>query len=353
MSAPAKIPVAVLGATGSVGQRFVQLLADHPWFECRTLVASAHRAGARYGDVVEWDQAEPLPRQIADLTLREAGSALDVPLAFSALAGSVAGELETEYARAGVVVVSNAKSHRLDADVPLIVPEINAAHLDLLTAQPFERGAIVTNPNCSTIGLALALAPLQRAFAVASVHVVTLQAMSGAGRTNAGDLDLVDNVLPYIAGEEDKLEAETNKLFGTLQRDHIAPAGIALSAQCNRVAVVDGHTACASIKLERPATHEEIVSAWRSFRAEPQELGLPLAPERPLVYLADIDAPQPKHHRGLERGMATVLGRLQPCAVHDWRFVALSHNTLRGAAGGALLVAELMRARGLLDALSN
>jgi len=341
-----RIPVAVLGATGSVGQRFVQLLADHPWFELAALAASERRAGERYGDAVRWVLDAPLPAAAAATLLCEATPAIDVPLVFSALSADVAGPIEEAFARAGKLVVSNASSHRMRRDVPLLVPEVNADHLALLERQDYPQGGgIVTNPNCSTIGLALALAPLERRFGVRGLHVVTLQAISGAGLGLPG-MDLVDNVVPFIGGEEEKLASETRKILGRLQGGEVRESEVVVSAQCNRVPVLDGHTECVSLRLARPATRDELLAAWREFRAEPQELALPSAPARPVVYLDDPAAPQPRKHRDLERGMATVVGRLQPCPLHDWRFVLLSHNTLRGAAGGALLAAELAVARG-------
>ena len=344
-----RLPVALLGATGSVGQRFVSLLADHPWFELVALGASERNVGRAYGEAVSWMLADPLPGAIASLPLRSCQEPLGPRLVFSALDGDVAGPIETRHAEAGALVVTNARSHRLEAHVPLLVPEVNAEHLALLSNQSFGKGGIVANPNCSTIGLALALAPLQRAFGVSRVHVVTLQALSGAGLPGVPSFELLDNLIPFIAGEEDKLAVETRKIFGTLVAGGVRPAEIVVSPQCNRVAVLDGHTECVGLSLERPATREEILSAWESFRGEPQERALPSAPARPTCYLADPTAPQPRKHRDLQRGMACTIGRLQECPVLGWKFVCLSHNTLRGAAGGAVLCAELCLARGLLE----
>jgi aspartate-semialdehyde dehydrogenase len=234
------------------------------------------------------------------------------------------------------------------AGVPLVIPEVNPDHLDLLGHRASRRGGILTNPNCSTIGLVLALAPIVRSHGVKRVHVVTMQALSGAGIPGVSGMNVIDNVLPFIRGEEEKLEVEARKILGQLDGERLVEADLLVSAQCNRVPVIDGHMECVSVELERPALAEELVLAWNEFRAEPQERGLPSAPAHPTIYLEDEDAPQPRLHRDLERGMATVIGRLQPCRALDWRFVALSHNTLRGAAGGAILLAELAVARGLL-----
>lgn len=340
------IPVAVLGATGSVGQRFVTLLEDHPWFELRAVCASERSAGRSYADAVRWVQERPIPAAARDLVVKRIDEPLDVPLVFSALDSDVAGPVELQHARDGRFVVSNAKNHRMDPDVPLIVPEVNADHLELLKAQSFGGGALATNPNCSTIGVVLALEPLRRAFGLKRVSVVTLQALSGAGLAGVPGMESADNLIPFISGEEEKLETETGKLFGTLEGASIRPAGVVVSAQCNRVSVVDGHTACVSVELGRAAERSELLAAWKEFRSTPQELELPLAPERPTRYLDEPTAPQPRLHRDLDKGMATTIGRLRECPILDWKFVCLSHNTLRGAAGGALLVAECAVARG-------
>lgn len=348
-SGPASpIRVAIAGATGLVGQRFVALLAAHPWFRIEVLTASERSAGRRYGDVVDWRLVEPLPAAIAALTVQPNDVASQCPLVFSALDAAVAGEVERDLAAAGAFVVSNAKSFRMHPQVPLIVPEVNPEHLDLLEQQQFGSGAIVTNPNCSTIGLVLALQPLAAAFGVRRAHVVTMQALSGAGIGGPSALSMLDNLIPHIAGEEEKIEPETRKILGRLEKGVIRDADIRVSAQCNRVAVLDGHTACVSVELGRETTAEEIIAAWRNFRSLPQELELPSAPRAPIHYRDEIDAPQPRLHRDLDKGMATVIGRLLPCAVLHHRFVALSHNTIRGAAGGSILLAELAVARGRL-----
>jgi len=342
-----RIPVAVLGATGSVGQRFVSLLAEHPWFEVAALAASERSAGKPYAEAVEWMQASPLPAEIAAMPVgAPTPEGVDgCPLVFSALDAAVAGPAEAELARAGRVVVSNAKSHRMDPDVPLLVPEVNADHLELARRQAGP-GLVLTNPNCSTIGLTLALKPLADAFGVDAVHVVTMQALSGAGLPGVPGLRAVDNVVPFIGGEEEKMESETRKILGRFTGEAIEPATLAVSAACNRVAVIDGHLECVSVKLSRRASADELRSAWTGFAGEPQRLGLPSAPTPPVHWLAGPDAPQPRLHRDLGRGMAVSVGRLRPCPVLDWKFVTLSHNTVRGAAGGALLVAELAVEKG-------
>jgi aspartate-semialdehyde dehydrogenase len=357
----ARIPVAVLGATGSVGQRFVELLAGHPGFELRAVAASGRSAGRPYGEAVRWLQASALPEDVARMPVApcEPGAVGDCPLVFSALDSSVAGEVESAFAAAGRLVVSNSKNHRLDPDVPLVVPEVNPDHVELARTQAGP-GAILTNPNCSTIGLVLALKPLVDAFGVERVHVVTLQALSGAGIPGVPSMQAVDNVIPYIPGEEEKIEAETRKILGPLAvmpgdggaaagGARVEPSPVVVSAACNRVAVIDGHLECVSVQLAREAEAGELVEAWRSFRAEPQERGLFSAPASPVVYLDEPDAPQPRLHRDLGGGMAAAVGRLRPCPLFHYKFVTLSHNTLRGAAGGALLLAELAVARGLLD----
>ncbi len=343
-----KIPVGVLGATGSVGQRFVALLARHPWFELAALTASERSAGRSYGEAARWVQEEPLPPAVAAMEVLPTAPPLPCRLLFSALDAAAADSAETELAEAGHFVVSNAKSHRMDPDVPLIVPEVNPDHLELMRQQTFGEGAIVTNPNCSTIGLVIALKPLADAFGIRQAHVVTMQALSGAGIPGVPSMAAVDNLIPYIPGEEDKLESETRKILGRLQGGVIAPAAVDVSAQCNRVAVSDGHTECVSVRLERPAGLDEVRQALAEFRAEPQELTLPTAPQRPILVAENPDRPQPRLDRNRDQGMAVTVGRLRPCPLFDYKFVALSHNTLRGAAGGSILVAELALARGLV-----
>lgn len=347
----ARIPVAILGATGSVGQRFISLLEDHPWFEVAEVVASERSAGRTYREAVHWVQAKPLPESAAELVVRSTEAPPRSRLVFSALDASVAGAVETACATAGRVVVSNARNHRMDPDVPLLVPEVNPGHLALLDRQGFGGGAIVTNPNCSTIGLTLALCPLHAAFGVGAVNVVSMQAVSGAGLPGVSSLEAVDNVIPHIGGEEEKLESEPLKIFGRLEAGRVVPAPLKVSAQCNRVPVVDGHTLSVSVALGREVSEEEIVDAWVTFRGRPQELGLPSAPEHPLVHVGGTPGPQPRLHRDLGGGMSAAVGRLRPCALLGHRFVTVSHNTVRGAAGGAILCAELLVAEEVVEGL--
>lgn len=353
--ADSRIPVAVLGATGSVGQRFVQLLADHPWFRVVELTASERSAGKPYREAAAWYQDTALPAAAAGLPVLPTDpetAPLASPILFSALDAAVADRVEAAYARLGHVVVSNARSHRMDADVPLLVPEVNAAHLALLDRQGFGAGRILANPNCSTIGLVLALKPLYDAFGLAAVSVVTMQAVSGAGIPGVPSLAILDNLIPLIGGEEEKLEQETLKILGSLRGGELAYADFRIGAACNRVPVIDGHTECVSVQLGRPAALAEVAEALRCFAGEPQRLGLPSAPARPLHLLEEPDRPQPRLDRNRDRGMATSLGRLRPCPLFDYKFVLLSHNTLRGAAGGSILVAELALAEGRLPGLA-
>jgi aspartate-semialdehyde dehydrogenase len=335
-----KIPVGILGATGSVGQKFVELLSTHPWFELTALAASERSSGKKYKEVVQWFSSTPLPQAAAELMVQGCLPTLPCRVVFSGLDATVAGEIETRFAKAGYVVISNSKNHRMDPDVPLLVPEINADQLELVKTQPYGKGMIVTNPNCSTIGLVLALKPIIDRFGLEAVSVVTLQALSGAGYPGVASLDMLDNVIPFIGGEEEKMEQEPKKIFG-LPR-------LPVSATCTRVPVMDGHTECVSVRLTRHASPQELIEAWRTFTGEPQRLNLPSAPRQPLHYLDDERFPQPRHDRDLERGMGVAIGRLRPCPVLDYKFVLLSHNTIRGAAGGTILIAELMKEKGWL-----
>ncbi len=344
-----KIPVAVLGATGSVGQRFVALLTEHPWFEVVALTASERSAGRPYGDAVHWLQETPLPAAIAAMQVLPTAEPLPCRLLFSALDTSTADAVEGPLADAGYFVVSNASSHRMDADVPLIVPEVNAEHLELVHHQNRPHGgAIVTNPNCSTIGLVMALKPLADAFGLEQVHVVTMQALSGAGVPGVPSMAVIDNLVPYIGNEEDKLETEPLKILGRYGDGRIVPTDLTLSAQCNRVAVLDGHTECISVLLGKRASQDDVRDALRRFTALPQALELPSAPRQPIHVTERVDRPQPRLDRGREAGMAVTVGRLRPCPLFDFKFVALSHNTLRGAAGGSILVAEMAVVQGLV-----
>ncbi len=347
-----KIKVGVIGATGAVGQRFVQLLAEHPWFALTELAASDRSAGKTYGEATNWLLPEPMPEAVRGMTVREIAPNLDCEIVFSALPGDIAGPIEEELAAAGYVVCSNASAFRMAPDVPLLIPEVNPEHLGLLAAQRQRRGwrgCIVTNPNCTATGLVAALKPLHDAFGLRRVFVVSMQAISGAGYPGVASLDIVDNVIPYIGGEESKMETEPRKMLGQWDGDHIVEADIRISAHCNRVAVREGHTECVSVEFARKATAEEIVAAWQEYRGLPQRLGLPTAPEKFIDVRPEQNRPQPLRDRDAGRGMTTTVGRLRPCPLLDWKFVLLSHNTLRGAAGGSVLNAELMAAQGYLS----
>lgn len=345
-----RIPVAILGATGSVGQRFIQLLANHPWFRVHEVVASDRSAGKTYGTAADWRLETLVPDDVLGLTVKPLGVELESKLLFSGLDSSVAGEAEEQYASRGCAVISNSKNHRMDADVPLLIPEINADHLASIDAQRKHRdGYIVTNPNCSVMGLAIALAPLERAFGVESVHVTTMQAISGAGYAGVASYAILDNVIPYIGGaEEEKIETEPRKILGGWRDGHFEDAPMKISAQVNRVPTIDGHLMTVSAKLRQKASIDQVRAALENFTGEPQKLELPSAPKRPIHYLDAIDRPQPRLDRDREHGMAVSVGRLRPCPILDIRFVALVHNTIRGAAGAAILNAELLKARNLL-----
>lgn len=342
MNPNARIPVGILGATGSVGQAFVERLATHPWFEVTALAASARSVGRRYADAVQWRGTAPLDPAIGERTVEACAPGIDAKIVFSALDASVAEATETAFAEAGYVVVSNAKSHRMADGVPLLVPEVNPDHLALIDTQPFGEGAIITNPNCAVIGVAMALAPLVEAFGVDDVHVVTMQALSGAGYPGVSGLDVVDNIVPFIVGEEDKVETEPGKIFARRDGGRLRPHTMRVSASCTRVPVLDGHLACVSVRLTRDADAEAIVSAWDAFRPPAAVAGLPSAPERPIRYAPDDAFPQPRLHRDADGGMAVSIGRLRPCPLLGWKFVVLVHNIVRGAAGCAILNAELL-----------
>ncbi|MGH7527167.1 MAG: aspartate-semialdehyde dehydrogenase [Gemmatimonadales bacterium] len=348
----AKIPVCVLGATGAVGQKFVRLLADHPWFEVAAVAASSASAGKRYGEVVRWREAAPLPDRIAALTIEGCAPPLPGGIAFSALDADVAGPIEQAFAVAGAFVVTNTRTHRMDSDVPLLIPEVNADHLRLVDRQRESRGwpgAILANPNCSTAALALALAPLHQAFGVERLFVSTMQAVSGAGYPGVASLDIVGNVVPFIGGEEEKIERESRKILGTLGSDGVEPAGFSISAHTNRVPVVDGHLAAVSVGFRRPVTADEAVVALREFRAPPCVAELPSSPTPPIEVDLRADRPQPRLDLERGGGMAVTVGRVRPCPVLDLRMVVLGHNTVRGAAGQAVQIAELLVADGRIE----
>ncbi len=344
----AKIPVAILGATGLVGQRLVQLLAEHPWFEMRVLAASDQSVSKKYADAAKWKLPTDMPMAARDLVVQPCEPGMDVPLVFSALPSEVAGEIEENFAARGYLVSSNASNHRWDADVPLVIPEVNPAHLDLIRVQRARRqssGAIVCNPNCSTIHLTLALKPLADAFGLRRVIVTTMQALSGAGYPGVASLDILDNVIPFIGGEERKLETEPLKILGALENDRVSNLDVCISAACNRVATWDGHLETVSVELIEKPNIDQLCRIMIQFAGEPQALRLPSAPAHPIILRAEPDRPQPRLDRDAEGGMASVIGRVRACNVLDYKFVVLGHNTLRGAAGGTLLNAELLVAK--------
>jgi len=349
----AKIPVGVLGATGIVGQQFVHLLQDHPWFEITVLTGSQRSAGKPYGEACHWLVPGEMPPALREVIVQPTTPEMDCRVVFSALPGSVAGPLEEELATAGFAVFSKASSHRMDPDVPLLALEVNADHLGLIEVQRrrrgWDRGFIVADSNCSTIGLVMALKPLMDRFGVEEVMVSTMQGLSGAGYPGVPSLDIVDNVVPYIRGEEEKMEVEPSKILGRFDGEKILPAQFTISAQCHRVNVLDGHLEAISVRLGREASAEEIIEAWEAFRGLPQELELPSAPRHPIIVRPEQDRPQPRLDRDAEGGMAVTVGRLRPCPLLGWKFLSLVHNTMRGAAGTSILDAELMKAQGYLD----
>ena len=349
-----KIRVGILGATGMVGQHLIQFLQGHPWFEITALAASDHSEGRRYDEVCRWVISPEIPASVRDMTVQACEPGLDCDLVFSGLPSDVAGPVEEAFATAGYWVSSNASAHRMDADVPLLIPEVNPDHIGILEHQRktrgWGRGFIVTNPNCTTIGLTMALKPLVDRFGLRQVAVVTLQALSGAGYPGVPSLDILDNIVPYIGGEEDKVETEPRKLLGTLEGGAFRMAEFAVSAQCNRVAVRDGHLEAVSVSFQQPAvTAEQVIEAMSRFRALPQELNLPNAPAQPLIVRSEHYRPQPRLDRDAGRGMSVVVGRVRPCSIFDCKFVVLSHNTIRGAAGAAVLNAELLKVKGYLE----
>jgi len=346
-----KYRVGILGATGMVGQRFIQLLVDHPQFEVTAVAASDRSQGKTYGEACSWRLSGEIPANVRAMPVQPPTPPLDCDLVFSSLPGEMARETEGAFAAAGYPVISNSSAFRMDEDVPLLIPEVNHEHLGLLETQKakYSRGGfIVTNPNCSTIMIALALAPLHAAFGVAATIATTLQALSGAGYPGVASLDILDNVLPFIGGEEEKIESETTKILGRLNASRIELAPMAIGAQCHRVNVSDGHMAAVRMNLTRKAALDDVREALTSFSSLPQELGLHSAPATPIVVRDEPDRPQPKLDRDAGNGMTITAGRLKPDSVFDYRFVVLSHNTIRGAAGAAILNAELLIALGHL-----
>ncbi len=347
-----KFRAGVLGATGTVGQRLVQLLADHPWFELTEVAASERSSGKKYSDAVNWHLESPIPSAAANLVVKGLDPTLDCDFVFSALDSSVAGPAEEDFARAGYPVVSNSKNHRMSPDVPLLIPEVNAAHLEAIPVQRKNRGYgsgfIVTNPNCSTAGLVLVLKPLADAFGLEKMFVVTLQAVSGAGYPGVPSLDILGNVVPFIGGEEEKMEAEPQKLLGRWDGSRFVEAGLGISAHCNRVPVENGHLECLSISLKKIATLREVREALRNFTVSDELAVLPTAVKNPVVVLEEENRPQPRRDVNAGNGMAAVVGRVRECPLLDIKLTLLSHNLLRGAAGAALLNAELLASRGFL-----
>jgi len=348
-----KIRAGVLGATGMVGQRLVHLLADHPWFELTEVAASERSSGKTYAEAVHWHLETPVPAAACDLVVKGLDPSLDCDFVFSALDSSVAGPAEEDFARAGYPVVSNSRNHRMDPDVPLLIPEVNAAHLDAIPLQQknrgYDTGFIVTNPNCSTAGLVLVLKPLADAFGLEKIFVVTLQAISGAGYPGVASMDIQGNVVPFISGEEEKMEAEPQKLLGRWDGSRFVDAGLGLSAHCNRVPVVDGHLECVSIGLKKIASLEEVREALRTFEVEAELASLPTAVRNPVILLEEENRPQPRRDVNAGNGMAAVVGRVRECPLLDVKLTLLSHNLVRGAAGAALLNAELLATRGFLS----
>jgi aspartate-semialdehyde dehydrogenase len=350
-----KYPIGILGATGMVGQRFIQLLENHPWFEVAWLAASDRSSGRKYGDAARWRLDTSLPDRIARMTVSPAEPAGAPRIIFAALDADIAREMEPKFAAAGCAVVSNSSAFRMHPNVPLVIPEVNPEHLHLIEEQSWRKesgGYMVTNPNCSAIGLVMALKPLEERFGLEQIFVATMQAVSGAGYPGVASMDILGNVVPYIKGEEEKMEAETLKLLGRLTEHAVAPLAARMTAHCNRVAVEDGHTESVSIKLGnklcRPVTREDMLAAWAEFQPL-AGLRLPMAPEQPVEWAAQDDRPQPRLDRNRGRGMGVTVGRLRPCGLLDWKFTVLSHNTIRGAAGAAILNAELLASLGKLE----
>lgn len=344
-----KIPVAVLGATGAVGQRFVQLLVDHPWFEISALTGSERTAGGIYQEVCRWVLDEDIPAGIGEMAVSATDTSLPARILFSALPSRAARQVEPVLAEAGYIVCSNASAFRQEADVPLIIPEVNGDHLALLEYQRQNRewqGLLVTSPNCTATGLVMPLKPLHDAFGVAQVFVTTLQAVSGAGHPGVPYLDIIDNIIPNIAGEAEKIQDETRLLLGRMDAGRRLPGGMELSVQTNRVPVIDGHTVNMTIKFERPPSPEEAAEVLSAFRGPDPVPGLPSAPAEPILVRNEPDRPQPRRDRDASAGMSVTVGSIQPCPILDLRLISVVHNTLRGAASGSILNAELLVAQG-------
>jgi aspartate-semialdehyde dehydrogenase len=346
-----KIKVGILGATGSVGQRFVELLEGHPFFEVTALCASERSAGKEYGDLMEsrWKISSDIPSYAKKIkvTVPDPKHTKGVKIVFSGLDASVAGEVETAYAEAGVYVISNSKNHRMVANVPILSAEVNSDHLEVLKSQKTS-GKIITNSNCTIMGVTMALKPIMDLYGIESVMLFSMQAISGAGYPGVPTMDILGNVVPFIGGEEDKAEKEPLKCLGRVEDGIIVPADFKISAHCNRVPVFDGHTVAVSVKLKKKAVASDIINVWKNFQAEPQKMNLPSAPKTPILYREEQDRPQPRLDLWEGKGMTAVIGRLRPDPILDWKFVVLSHNTVRGAAGASVLNAELLVKKGLI-----
>jgi aspartate-semialdehyde dehydrogenase len=352
MNTQSRRRVGILGATGLVGQRLIHMLRDHPYFEVSALAASDRSEGKRFADACAWKLPFPMPHGVAGMTLGACAPPLDCDVVIASLPSDVALEAEASFAAAGYPVISNSSAYRMAEDVPLVVPEINPDHIDMIGEQRrlrgYDKGYLITNPNCSTIALVLALAPLHHRFGVEAVAVTTMQAVSGAGYPGVASIDITDNVLPFIGGEEEKVETEPLKILGRLSGGRIEPASFRVSAQCNRVNVQDGHLESVRVSFAEKPSLDAVADALASFRGLPQELRLPTAPERPVVVRTERDRPQPRLDRDAENGMATIVGRIERDTIFDVKFTLLGHNTVRGAAGAALLNAELLVAKNLI-----
>jgi len=349
-----KLRVGILGATGTVGQRFIQLLDGHPQFRVAALAASERSQARRYSEACEWRIPGEMPAFARNLVVQPLEPPLDCDVICSSLPSDLGRKVEMDFARAGYPVISNSSAFRMEPDVPLLVPEVNAGHLRILQAQRekgrFGAGCLVANPNCSAVILTLALAPLHQRFGLEAVAATTIQAVSGAGYPGVASLDILDNVLPYIAGEEEKIEQETRKILGRTASSEVEMGRMKVSAQCHRANVSDGHLVAVRVSFSNRARMDEVREAFASFQGVPQELRLHSAPERPIIFRDEPDRPQPRLDRDAGGGMSVTVGRLAPDTVFDYRFVALGHNTIRGAAGAAVLNAELANAQGILHA---
>jgi aspartate-semialdehyde dehydrogenase len=346
-----KHPVGILGATGMVGQRYIQLLENHPWFEVAWIAASDRSSGKPYGEAAKWRLDTPLPERIAKMVVSPAEPESAPKIVFASVDAAIAREMEPKFAAAGCAVISNSSAFRMAPNVPLVIPEVNADHLHLIEEQPSRKesgGYIVTNSNCTVMGPVLALKPIVDRFGIEQIFATSMQAVSGAGYPGVASMDILDNVIPFISNEEEKMEEELLKLLGNLEGHAVRPLAARMSASCNRVPVVDGHTVSVSIKLTKPATREEIIDAWSEFRPLAGQ-DLPMAPAQPVEWTPLVDRPQPRLDRNRGNGMTVTVGRLRPCGVLDWKFTVLSHNTVRGAAGATILNAEMLMSLGKLE----